>query len=165
MAISILRKFSACASSCDWNSILSSFDSPSTRSATGLPKRSAISTLAHRRVLHHVVQQRRNHPLHIHLPFGDRTGYRQGVSNVGFSRQAQLPTMRSLAEQIRLPYDLNFFRRKIAQSVDENLISGIVLWMRRQRGVVSHRQFTGQAGCGNRIPDHTLPNRCRESQA
>jgi hypothetical protein len=45
IASSILRKFSACASSWDWNSILSSLETPSTSSATTLPKRSAISAL------------------------------------------------------------------------------------------------------------------------
>ncbi len=44
IASSILRKFSACASAADWNSILSSFETPSTSSATGLPKVSEISS-------------------------------------------------------------------------------------------------------------------------
>jgi hypothetical protein len=58
--------------------------------------------LADRRILHHVVQQRSDHPLHIHLPFGDRAGHRQGMGDVGLSRQAHLPAMRLLAEQIGL---------------------------------------------------------------
>src|SRR5450830_323941 len=44
MASSILRKFSACASIWLWNSIFSSFDKPSTRLATGAPKRSISSS-------------------------------------------------------------------------------------------------------------------------
>jgi hypothetical protein len=67
--------------------------------------------------------------------------------------------MRSLAEQIGLPNDLNFFRRKIAQAVDENLVSGIVLGMRDSGALSATGNSAGQAGCGNRIPDHTLPNR------
>ena len=45
IASSILRKFSACASSWLSNSILSSLETPSTSSATGLPKFSLISVL------------------------------------------------------------------------------------------------------------------------
>ncbi|MNC88438.1 hypothetical protein D3C83_42530 [compost metagenome] len=45
MASSILRKFSAWASACDSNSILSSLETPSTSSATGLPKLREISVL------------------------------------------------------------------------------------------------------------------------
>src|ERR1043165_9428927 len=45
IASSILRKFSAWATSADWNSILSSLETPSTSSATGLPKVSEISSL------------------------------------------------------------------------------------------------------------------------
>ena len=45
IASSILRKFSACASSADWNSMRSSLETPSTSSATGLPKVSEISSL------------------------------------------------------------------------------------------------------------------------
>src|SRR5216117_651727 len=45
MARSILRKFSACASSALWNSMRSSLETPSTSSATGLPKVSEISSL------------------------------------------------------------------------------------------------------------------------
>src|SRR5882762_1527585 len=45
IASSILRKFSACACSWDWNSMRSSLDRPSTSSATGLPERSVICCL------------------------------------------------------------------------------------------------------------------------
>jgi hypothetical protein len=90
--------------------------------------------LANRRILHHVVQQRRDHALDIHLPFGDGAGHGQGMRDVGFSRQALLPAMRLLAEQIRLAHALDFFRRKIAQAVDEDLVSRIVLGKNQIRG-------------------------------
>ena len=45
IASSILRKFSACASCCDWNSMRSSLETPSTRSATGLPNRFEMSSV------------------------------------------------------------------------------------------------------------------------
>ena len=45
IASSILRKFSACASSRDVNSIWSSLETPSTMSATGLPNEVSISAL------------------------------------------------------------------------------------------------------------------------
>jgi hypothetical protein len=45
IASSILRKFSACASSRVVNSIWSSFETPSTMSATGLPNEDSISAL------------------------------------------------------------------------------------------------------------------------
>ncbi len=44
IARSILRKFSACSSSCESNFILSSLDTPSTRSATTTPNNSSISS-------------------------------------------------------------------------------------------------------------------------
>ena len=45
IASSILRKLSACASSCELNSIWSSLETPSTISATGRPNVDSISVL------------------------------------------------------------------------------------------------------------------------
>jgi hypothetical protein len=160
MAISILRKFSACASSCDWNSILSSFERPSTSSATGLTETLGDLGLADRGVLHHVVQQRGDHPFDVHLPFGNGAGDGQRVRDVGFSRQALLTAMRLFTEQIRFADQRNFFRRQIEQAVDEDPVSRIVLGIRRLDGQLGQRYFFSRQACvSKRIADHVLRNR------
>ncbi|KFB70671.1 MAG: hypothetical protein AW09_004218 [Candidatus Accumulibacter phosphatis] len=115
--------------------------------------------LANRRILHHVVQERCNHSLDIHLPFSDGARHRQRMGDVGFTRQALLPTMRVLAEQIRFSYALDLFRRKIAQAVDEDMECRIVLGKCRLRSVSSHWRCSGQAGCNHGIHDLVLRHR------
>ena len=96
IASSILRKFSACASAA-WNSILSSFDTPSTSSATGLPKRSSVF-LGDVLVLDHVVQQRGHERLGVELPVGADLGDRERMRDVRLARLADLAEVRRVGE-------------------------------------------------------------------
>ena len=82
IASSILRKFSACASCCDWNSMRSSLETPSTRSATGLPNRFEMSSVGDGGVLDHVVQQRRHQRLRVEVPLREDLGDRERVRDV-----------------------------------------------------------------------------------
>jgi hypothetical protein len=89
-----LRKFSAWASSIDWNSILSSLETPSTSSAATLPKRSAISGLGDVGVLHHVVQQRRHQRLGVEVPAGEDFGHGERMGEVGSPLMRNWPLVR-----------------------------------------------------------------------
>ena len=69
-----------------WNSILSSLDTPSTSSATCLPKSFGDLRRGDGGVFHHVVQQRGDQGLGVELPAGQDVGDRQRMGDVGLRR-------------------------------------------------------------------------------
>ena len=98
IASSILRKLSACASSSLVNSIWSSLETPSTMSATGLPKRDLDLGLGDGGVLHHVVQERGGEPLRVEPPLRQDAGDRERMRDVRLARLAELAAVRGLGE-------------------------------------------------------------------
>ena len=130
IASSILRKFSACASSCVSNSILSSLETPSTRSATGLPKLLRDLGLGDRGVLHHVVQQRGGQRLRVEVPLREDVGDGERVRDVGLARLAELPVVRGLAEVVGRLQLRDVLRLQVAGPLLEQSRSARSAWRR-----------------------------------
>ena len=80
----------------------SSFETPSTSSATGLPKRLAISLLVVGRVLDHVVQQRRHQRLRVEVPLGEDLGDGERVGDVRLAALAVLARVRGARDLVGL---------------------------------------------------------------
>ena len=80
----------------------SSLETPSTSSATGLPKRSVISSFETVGVLDHVVQQRGAQRLGVELPLGEDLGDRERVRDVGLAALAVLALVGGVAEVVGL---------------------------------------------------------------
>ena len=66
------------------------------------------------------MQQGGNHRLRIHVPFGQRTGYRQRMRDIGFAGKALLPLVRRIAEPVGFADELNFFGLEVAQAINED---------------------------------------------
>ena len=83
------------------------------------------------------MQQGSNHRLRIHTPFGQCSGNRQWMGNVGLARIALLAAVRSFGKDIGLTDEGYFVRLEIAETVDENAKGR--LFMRREFRLGSRR--------------------------
>ena len=90
-------------------------ETPSTSSATALPKVLAISLLVMARVLHHVVQQRRHERLRIEVPFGEDLRHRERVGDVRLAAVAVLPGVRRARHPVGLLDLLDVLGLEVAQ--------------------------------------------------
>ena len=66
--------------------------------------------LGGRRILDHIVQDRGNHRVRIHLEIGEDVGDRNGVGDVGLTRYALLPLMALGPEIVGLAHPLDLRR-------------------------------------------------------
>ena len=121
IASSILRKFSACASSREVNSIWSSFETPSTMSATGLPNEVSISALVIAGVLHHVVEERGGEPLGVEPPLRQDARHRQRVRDVRLAGLAELAAVRRIGKLERALDERDVRRRQVVAEVSGEL--------------------------------------------
>ena len=121
IASSILRKLSACASSREVNSIWSSFDTPSTMSATGLPNDVSISAFVIGGVLHHVVEQRGGEPLRVEPPLRQDARDRERMRDVRLAGLAELAAVGRVGELERALDERDVRRRQVVAEVSGEL--------------------------------------------
>ena len=115
IASSILRKFSACASACDWNSMLVELGQAVDQLRDRLAEALGDLLLGDRGVLHHVVEERRHHRLGVELPVGDDLGHRERMRDIRVAAQPELALVSGVAELVGLFDAADVARLEVAE--------------------------------------------------
>ena len=121
IASSILRKFSACASSRVVELDLVELGDAVDHVGHRLAERRLDLGLGDRGVLHHVVQQRGGEPLRVEAPLRQDAGDRERMRDVRLAGLAELAAVRGLGELERALDERDVRRRQVVAEVSGEL--------------------------------------------
>ena len=137
IASSILRKFSACASSRGLELDLVELGDAVDHVGDGLAERRLDLGLGDVGVLHHVVEERCGEPLRVEPPLRQDAGYRQRVRDIRFAGFSKLALMRVLGEGKRALDQRDVRRRQVVAKMSGEFGDFRHVWRSPRKGLTA----------------------------